>query len=77
MASGGDLNAAREAFVARQPMGRFGTPEEIAQAALYLASDASSFMYSHLSPTHNQGVVDRISSTFRQKTPSATQTATR
>jgi 2-keto-3-deoxy-L-fuconate dehydrogenase len=44
MASGGDLNAAREAFVTRQPMGRFGTPEEIAQAALYLASDASSFM---------------------------------
>jgi 2-keto-3-deoxy-L-fuconate dehydrogenase len=44
MASGGDLSAAREAFVARQPMGRFGMPEEIAQAALYLASDASSFM---------------------------------
>jgi 2-keto-3-deoxy-L-fuconate dehydrogenase len=44
MASGGDLNATREAFVARQPMRRFGTPDEIAQAALYLASDASSFM---------------------------------
>jgi 2-keto-3-deoxy-L-fuconate dehydrogenase len=44
MASGGDLSTAREAFLARQPMGRFGTPEEIAQAALYLASDASSFM---------------------------------
>jgi 2-keto-3-deoxy-L-fuconate dehydrogenase len=44
MASGGDLNATREVFVARQPMRRFGTPDEIAQAALYLASDASSFM---------------------------------
>ena len=29
---------------ARRPMGRIGTPEEIAQAALYLASDASSFV---------------------------------
>jgi 2-keto-3-deoxy-L-fuconate dehydrogenase len=33
----------REAFVARQPMGRLGTAEEIAQLALYLASDESSF----------------------------------
>jgi NAD(P)-dependent dehydrogenase (short-subunit alcohol dehydrogenase family) len=29
---------------ARRPLGRVGTPEEIAQAALYLASDASSFV---------------------------------
>lgn len=29
---------------ARRPLGRIGTPEEIAQAALYLASDASSFV---------------------------------
>jgi NAD(P)-dependent dehydrogenase (short-subunit alcohol dehydrogenase family) len=29
---------------ARRPMGRIGKPEEIAQAALYLASDASSFV---------------------------------
>jgi 2-keto-3-deoxy-L-fuconate dehydrogenase len=44
MAAVGDLDAARQAFVARQPMGRLGTPQEIARAALYLASDDSSFM---------------------------------
>jgi len=39
-----DPVAARKAFVARQPMGRLGTPEEIALAAVYLASDESVFM---------------------------------
>jgi NAD(P)-dependent dehydrogenase (short-subunit alcohol dehydrogenase family) len=29
---------------AKRPLGRAGTPEEIAQAALYLASNASSFV---------------------------------
>ena len=33
----GDYNAARAAFIARQPMGRLGTPEEIADLAVYLA----------------------------------------
>lgn len=33
----------REAFIARQPMGRLGTAEEIASLAVYLASDESAF----------------------------------
>jgi 2-keto-3-deoxy-L-fuconate dehydrogenase len=37
MRAGGDYEAARAAFIARQPMGRLGTPEEIAELALYLA----------------------------------------
>ena len=39
----GDVVEARKAFVARQPMGRLGTPQEIAAAAVYLASDDASF----------------------------------
>jgi 2-keto-3-deoxy-L-fuconate dehydrogenase len=36
-------NEVREAFIARQPMGRLGKPFEIAALAIYLASDESSF----------------------------------
>lgn len=34
----GDYEAARAAFIARQPIGRIGTPEEVADLALYLAT---------------------------------------
>lgn len=37
MRAQGDYDKARAAFIARQPMGRLGTPEEIADLAVYLA----------------------------------------
>ena len=40
----GSVQAARQAFVDRQPMGRLGSPEEIAELAVYLASDAAQFI---------------------------------
>jgi len=40
----GDAEAARRAFLARQPMGRLGSAEEIAELVVYLASDESAFM---------------------------------
>ena len=40
----GDEELARQAFIDRQPMKRLGTPEEIANVAVYLASDESRFM---------------------------------
>ena len=43
MLAQGDAVKAREAFIARQPMGRLGTAAEIAELAVYLASDESSF----------------------------------
>lgn len=39
----GNYEKAIQDFRARQPMGRLGTAEEIAQLALYLASDASAY----------------------------------
>jgi 2-keto-3-deoxy-L-fuconate dehydrogenase len=43
LAATGDADKARAEFVARQPMGRVGKGEEIAELALYLASDLSSY----------------------------------
>lgn len=39
-----DPAQARKDFIARQPMGRLGTAEEVAELCVYLASDESSFM---------------------------------
>lgn len=43
-AAAGSVDAARAAFVARQPMGRLGSPEEIAGLAVYLAGDEAQFV---------------------------------
>jgi len=40
----GDYDSALKAFVARQPMGRIATSEEIAALVVYLASDDSAFI---------------------------------
>lgn len=44
LAAADDPEQARAALVARQPMGRLGQTAEIAEAALYLASDAAAFI---------------------------------
>ena len=38
------IGPARQAFIARQPMGRLATAEEIAPLIVYLASDESAFV---------------------------------
>jgi 2-keto-3-deoxy-L-fuconate dehydrogenase len=47
-----ELGEARDSLVARQPLGRLGTVEEVAEAVAYLASDRAAFA------TGSQLVVD-------------------
>ena len=47
LAATGDYDKARSEFVARQPMGRIGLPEEIAKLAVYLASNESGYTTGH------------------------------
>jgi 2-keto-3-deoxy-L-fuconate dehydrogenase len=42
--TGKSLDAVRQDFVARQPMGRLGTAQEVAALALFLASDEASYI---------------------------------
>ena len=49
----GGTEAARRAFVERQPMGRLGTPEEVAALAVYLASDEAA-VHDRRDPRHRR-----------------------
>jgi 2-keto-3-deoxy-L-fuconate dehydrogenase len=42
--TGRSLDTVRQAFIDRQPMGRLGTPEEVAALAVFLASDEASYI---------------------------------
>jgi 2-keto-3-deoxy-L-fuconate dehydrogenase len=46
--TGQSLDAVRQAFIDRQPMGRLGTAEEVAALAVYLASDEASYTTGHI-----------------------------
>ena len=47
-AAGSDYDASRAAFVARQPMGRLGRPEEIADLVVYLAGASFTTGQTHI-----------------------------
>ena len=44
MRAQGDVEKAKAAFIARQPMGRMAQPEEIAEMVVYLASEDTAFI---------------------------------
>jgi 2-keto-3-deoxy-L-fuconate dehydrogenase len=44
LSQSGDSMASRQAMIARQPLGRLGRPEEIAEIAVLLAADEAKFM---------------------------------
>lgn len=46
--TGQSVEAVRQAFIDRQPMGRLGTAEEVAMLAVYLASDEASYTTGHI-----------------------------
>jgi hypothetical protein len=70
LADTGDYEAARQAFTARQPMGRLGKPEELAQlASSYLASDESSLH--HRPDPHHRRRLDQLTLMIDRNTLSA------
>lgn len=42
--TGQSVKAARQSFIDRQPMGRLGTPQEVAALVVFLASDESRYI---------------------------------
>jgi NAD(P)-dependent dehydrogenase (short-subunit alcohol dehydrogenase family) len=52
-----DLPERKRAMEARHPVGRLGTPEEIAAAVIWLFSDASSFVTGHSLPVDGGYVI--------------------
>ena len=65
MRAQGDYETARAAFIARQPMGRLGTPEEIAELAVYLAGASLS---RPARPRHRRRLDDLIRTQGRETT---------
>lgn len=53
----GNNKAVEEQFVAGKPIGRIGQPDEVADAVLWLCSDASSFIIGHALPVDGGWVV--------------------